>query len=272
MDRPLVLAGGLTPGNVAGANPCGAAVRGRRKRRGGERPGTEGRPEHGAVHEGGGQCRSCRTSRLRTGSSAAIPTSTVISGPTEGHSSRRRWSVRWRSCATRTSATRRTPNSSPSWTRSSGSTWARPSPVVLRAPVVAGHRGGARMYLKREDLNHTGGAQGEQHRGPGAARQTDGQDPHHRGDRRRPAWSGGRDGRGAARTRVRRLHGSGGHPAPGPQRLSHETPRRQGGVGGIRLQDPQGRPQRGDAGLGEQRRRHLLHHRDRGPGPASPIR
>lgn len=47
--------------------------------------------------------------------------------------------------------------------------------------------GGAKIYLKREDLNHTGAHQNQQRARSGASREKDGQDPPDRGDRRRPA-------------------------------------------------------------------------------------
>ena len=43
----------------------------------------------------------------------------------------------------------------------------------------------------------------------------------------------------------------------------HEAARRDGGAGRIRLEDAQGRAQRSDARLGDQRREHVLHHRHR---------
>ena len=46
---------------------------------------------------------------------------------------------------------------------------------------------GAPVYLKREDLLHTGRAQAQQRARPGAARAPHGQDAHDRRDRRRPA-------------------------------------------------------------------------------------
>ena len=51
------------------------------------------------------------------------------------------------------------------------------------------------------------------------------------------------------------------------QRLPHEAARRQGGAGRVGSKTLKGRAERGDARLGHQRRRHLLHHRHRG-GPA----
>jgi hypothetical protein len=57
-----------------------------------------------------------------------------------------------------------------------------------------------------------------------------------------------------ARPRVHRLHGRGGHPAPGAQRRPDEAARRRGRPGDGRLAHPQGRDQRGDARLGHQRR------------------
>ena len=60
---------------------------------------------------------------------------------------------------------------------------------------------------------HTGVAQAQQRARPGAARQAHGQAADHRRDRRRPARRRQRDGVRAARPRVHRLHGRGGHRA-----------------------------------------------------------
>ena len=116
------------------------------------------------------------------------------------------------------------------------------------SPLYHAHRwsqavGGARMYLKREDLNHYRCAQGEQHRGPGVAREADGQDAHHRGDRRRPA-RGWRAATVAARlgARMRGLHGR-----PKTSSARRPTSFRMKLLGaevcvrGVRLEDPQGR-------------------------------
>ena len=68
---------------------------------------------------------------------------------------------------------------------------ARPTPAgPARSPRRPGsreHAGGARILLKREDLNHTGVAQDQQRARPGPAHPADGQDPGDRRDRRRPA-------------------------------------------------------------------------------------
>ena len=111
-------------------------------------------------------------------------------------------------------------------------------------------------------------AQDQQHHRPGAARAPHGQEARDRGDRRRHARRGLGDGGGAFRHEVRRLHGLGGHQAPGAERLPHEAARRRGGAGRVGLEDAQGRAQRSDARLGDERRGHLLHHRH-GRGPAS---
>ena len=57
--------------------------------------------------------------------------------------------------------------------------------------------GGAKIYLKREDLNHTGAHKINNCIGQGDFDQADGQEADHRRDRRRAAWRGQRDGGGA---------------------------------------------------------------------------
>ena len=68
----------------------------------------------------------------------------------------------------------------------------RPSPLY-EAARLSEHAGGARIFLKREDLNH-GVSQDQQCAGPGPAGPADGEDSRHRGDRRRSARDGHRDG------------------------------------------------------------------------------
>ncbi len=135
----------------------------------------------------------------------------------------------------------------------------RPSPLYLatRLSEEAGHA----VYLKREDLNHTGRAQDQQRARPDAAGQADGQDAHHRRDRRGLARR--RDGHGvrAARAGVHRLHGHGGHAPPGAQRAAHGAARRARGARRRGLADAEGGRERDHPRLGRQRRRHAL--RDR---------
>ena len=72
----------------------------------------------------------------------------------------------------------------------------RPSPIT-EVPKFAEHCGGARVLLKREDLNHTGSHKINNVLGPGAADQAHRQDAGHRRDRRRPARRRDRHGRRA---------------------------------------------------------------------------
>ena len=98
-------------------------------------------------------------------------------------------------------------------------------------------------------------AQAQQLARPGAPRPPDGEDPHRGRDRRRAARRRDRGGRGReARPPVPRLHGRRGHGAAGAERLAHAAPRRRGRRRGLRLADPEGRDQRGDARLDGERR------------------
>ena len=143
----------------------------------------------------------------------------------------------------------------------------RPSPIT-EAKRFGRHAGGARVLLKREDLNHTGSHKINNVLGQALLTRRDGQDAGHRGDRRRSARCRHRDRRGAVRPRVRRLHGRGGHPAAGAQRRAHAAARRRGRVGVVGQPHPQGRDERGDARLGDQRRHDPLPDRQRGrPAP-----
>ncbi len=117
---------------------------------------------------------------------------------------------------------------------------------------------GVRILLKREDLAHTGSHKLNNVVGQGLLAAPHGQAPADRGDRCRPAR--GRDGHrgGPLRHGVRRLHGRGGHAAPGAQRLP-DGAARVGGPDRHEWQpDPQGRGERGAARLGRHRREHPL--------------
>ncbi|CAA9549508.1 MAG: Tryptophan synthase beta chain, partial [uncultured Thermomicrobiales bacterium] len=107
-------------------------------------------------------------------------------------------------------------------------------------------------------------AQDQQRARPGLAGEDDGQAADHRRDRGRTARGRHRHGLRDARSGVRRLHGRGRHRPPGAERVPDEAAGGGGAAGLLRQPHPQGRDQRGDPGLGDQRRDHLLHHRLRG--------
>ena len=143
----------------------------------------------------------------------------------------------------------------------------RPALAAVRGdPDERARRGSAAVPQARGSQPHRL-AQDQQRARAGVACQADGQDPHHRRDRRRPARRRDRDRVRAARPRMHRLHGRSRHRAPGSQRRPDAPARRAGGVGGVGVADPQGRDQRGPARLGDQRPQHLLLLRHRG-GPA----
>ena len=79
----------------------------------------------------------------------------------------------------------------------------RPSPLYF-AERLTDQLGGAKIYFKRDELNHTGSHKINNCLGQIQARPPHGQDAHHRRDRRRPAWRGRGDGRGALRPSLRR--------------------------------------------------------------------
>jgi hypothetical protein len=148
-----------------------------------------------------------------------------------------------------------------------------PSVPADRGPEVRGARRDARVPQARGPEPHRF-TQDQQRAGPGAADQAHGQEARDRGDRRRPARCGDRDGVRAARARLRRLHGRGRHRAAGAERRPHAAAGRRGHPGQVRLAHAEGRDQRGVARLGHQRRRDALparHGRRQGgcPTPSS---
>jgi hypothetical protein len=149
----------------------------------------------------------------------------------------------------------------------------RPSPLYL-AERLTDHLGGARVYFKRDELNHTGAHKINNCVGPDPARRADGQEADHRRDGCGPARRGDGHGGRPLRPRVRDLHGRARHRAASAQRLSDAPAGCQGGAGDLGLADAEGRDERGAARLGDQCRGHLLHHRLGGrpaplPGPGS---
>ena len=135
----------------------------------------------------------------------------------------------------------------------------------LRRPAHAGHRvpppvgatGRARPAQARGPDPHRV-AQAQQRDRPGPAGPADGQAAPHRRDRRGPARRGGGHGGGAVRHGLRRVHGRARHRAPGAQRVPHGAARCRGAPGAGRKPHPQGRRERGLAGLGGERGGHPL--------------
>ena len=77
------------------------------------------------------------------------------------------------------------------------STWSRPCPLYF-AERLTKEAGGARIFLKREDLNHTGAHKINNCIGQALLTRRDGRVAHHRRNRRGPAWRGDGNGGGAA--------------------------------------------------------------------------
>ena len=102
----------------------------------------------------------------------------------------------------------------------------RPTPLYF-AKHLSETLGGARIWLKREDLLHTGAHKINNCLGQALLARRMGKTPHHRRNRRRAARRGHRHRVRAARLRMRRLHGRRGHAPPAPQCLPHAHARRQ---------------------------------------------
>ena len=135
----------------------------------------------------------------------------------------------------------------------------RPSPLSA-APRLSAHVG-AQVFLKREDLNHTGAHKINNTVGQALLARRMGKASHHRRDGRRSARRRHRHRLRALRIELHRLHGRGGHAAAGAERLPDEATRRGGDSGHLRNADAEGRDERSHPRLGHQRQRQLLHHR-----------
>ena len=105
-----------------------------------------------------------------------------------------------------------------------------PQPDLPRQALV-GDAGGAQIYLKREDLNHTGAPTRSTTASARPCSPAAWASPRDRRDRRRPARR--RDGHrgGPLRHGVRGLHGARRTSSARRQRLSHEAARRHRGAG-----------------------------------------
>jgi len=143
----------------------------------------------------------------------------------------------------------------------------RPAFTALLCRAPHARSGRARIYLKREDLNHNRRAQDQQLHRQALLTRRMGQAAGHRGDRRRPARRRHRHCRRSFSVFSSRSNGRGGRPPPAPHvfkmkalgaRLSGQERRRT-------LRDA---INEGDARLMATVGEHALHHRQRrGPHP-----
>ena len=129
----------------------------------------------------------------------------------------------------------------------------RPSPLYFAERLTAHLRRRQNLSQARGAQSHRR-AQGQQRARPDPAGAAHGQEAHHRRDRRRHARRRDRDVVRALRAGMHRLYGLGRRRAAEGERLSHEHARRQGRAGRVRIEDAQGRDERGAARLGDQRR------------------
>ena len=133
----------------------------------------------------------------------------------------------------------------------------RPTPL-FHAQRLSTHAGGAQIYLKREDLLHTGAHKINNALGQALLARRMGKASRDCRDRRRPARR--RDGNGLRTLWIalRHLHGRGRCTATSPERFSNaiawcRSKNRQRGH-----THAEGRDQRGATRLGDERPRHLL--------------
>ena len=244
-DVPAILAGGLRPENVAEAIADRPSLRGRRRQRRRGRAGPQGPRGDGGLLRG----------RRRPTDASPAPMSAVEErfGPYGGRyvpetliAALDELTAAW----ARGARGRRVQRRSSHLLRRDFI--GRPTPLYLAERLS--ERVGRRVYLKREDLAHTGAHKINNAIGQALLAAADGQAAGHRRDRRRPARRRHRDRLRPARARVRRLHGQRGHPPPGAQRRADEAARRRGGPGRGRRPHPQGGGQRRDPRLGRERR------------------
>src|SRR3990167_5510725 len=146
----------------------------------------------------------------------------------------------------------------------------RPSPIY-HARHLSEHLGGAQIYLKREDLNHTGAHKVNNTVGQALLARRMG--------KKRVIAETGAGQHGVATATVAARYGMECVVYMGAEDVQRQSPnvfrmKLLGATvvpvegGSRRPEDAQGRAQRGDARLGDQHRKHLLYHRHRG-GTAS---
>jgi hypothetical protein len=100
----------------------------------------------------------------------------------------------------------------------------RPTPVTY-CPRLS-QQLGLEIYLKREDLAHTGSHQDQQRRRSSIAHAANGQEAHDCRDRCRPTRRGVGHRGGTNGPILHGLHGRSGYPTTGAQRLSYGVARR----------------------------------------------
>ena len=114
----------------------------------------------------------------------------------------------------------------------------RPTPVY-HCERLSRMIGNCQIYLKREDLNHTGAHKLNHCMGEGLLAKFMGK-PAHRGDRRRAAWRGARDSGGVLRLGMHDLYGRGGYRETGAECGAHESAGRECGLCDAGAEDLEG--------------------------------
>ena len=172
-----------------------------------------------------------RVDAERRSSGGAIPTRAATSAPTAAASCPRRWSQPIEALERAYLAARATiRRSATSSSRLLRHFVGRPD-AALRGARGCPRTSAARVFLKREDLAHTGAHKINNALGQALLAKRMGKTPRRRRDRRRPARRRHGDRLRAARPRVRRLHGHRGHGAAGAERRPHAAARRRRCVG-----------------------------------------
>ncbi len=116
----------------------------------------------------------------------------------------------------------------------------RPTPL-FHAQRLTARLGGAKIYLKREDLLHTGAHKINNCLGQGLAGAANGENSPGGGDRGGAARCSDSHRGGVAGNGMRCVHGRGRHGAAGAQRLSYAAARNEGGIRFLRDEDAEGR-------------------------------
>ena len=129
----------------------------------------------------------------------------------------------------------------------------RPSPIYY-ARRLSEETGGARILLKREDLNHTGAHKINNVIGQAMLARRMGKRRIIAETGAGQAWRGHCDDLRALRPGMRDLHGQRGHRAATPQCPAHGAARRNRDPCRLRQPHAQGRDERRDPRLGQQRR------------------